>query len=429
MREVFDVARKSEPGVTALLQEQVYRKLETDVLATEQALLTGAVAGHGIDAQLTAVNRWMSARNLWQRLAPELRQPIAQHPSFRYLLHGIRRTSADGMDMASVRRGFAAEFASFVWAAACGLADGAALSVRLDYRGGLRCVPFRRYFEFGGDRANQDVDVECHAEGARFRFGDGLLVQVPLEDISGQPDEPPSIEEHGYALNHAQVIGGDGLCAHARDPWLRVRLTGTNQRRDGVAFLDCDDEHYSDAGNIANIQRAEDLIRGVWPEEARDIAEVVGVVVPFAAASNVHSAFTVSSRQGAVFIGDAPPMVTAEMLLHEKAHVKLRQLQKLDPLLVDPFDETLKVPVPWRPDPRPIPGIFEGLYVFTHVAEFAARHARASGDEAARRRHREVVKDLERAHDVIRSHANLTPTGAEVLSGLNSWMDELRQEA
>ena len=51
----------------------------------------------------------------------------------------------------------------------------------------------------------------------------------------------------------------------------------------------------------------------------------------------VHRAFTVSSRQGAIYIGQAPVDTTIEMLIHENAHVKLRQIQALDPLYRTPW--------------------------------------------------------------------------------------------
>ena len=39
-----------------------------------------------------------------------------------------------------------------------------------------------------------------------------------------------------------------------------------------------------------------------------------------------------------------------EMLLHENAHVKLRQIQVLDSLLEDQWDGNMRFAVPWRPD-------------------------------------------------------------------------------
>ena len=113
------------------------------------------------------------------------------------------------------------------------------------------------------------------------------------------------------------------------------------------------------------------------------------------------------------------------MILHENAHVKLRQIQMLDTLLDDPLDEQVRISVPWRPDPRPMPGIFEGLFVFAHVAEYHKRRAKRIGCEISLKRVGQLTRDLQHAAAALAKHAVLTDRGQEFFKALCSWVDEL----
>jgi uncharacterized protein len=108
-----------------------------------------------------------------------------------------------------------------------------------------------------------------------------------------------------------------------------------------------------------------------------------------------------------------------EMLLHESAHVKLRQIQLIDSLLLDELNQQMLFRVPWRPDPRPIEGIFEGLFVFLHVAEYEVRTQWGAGDLNARLRKR--ISDLRSAGEILESHARLTLAGRRLLSAMEAW--------
>ena len=149
------------------------------------------------------------------------------------------------------------------------------------------------------------------------------------------------------------------------------------------------------------------------------------MLVPADFGSGQTSAFTVSSRQGAIFIGDGSPDELVEMILHENAHVKLRQIQILDTLLADPLNEEVRASVPWRPDPRPMPGIFEGLFVFAHVAEYHRRRANNAHCPASQKRVGRLTRDLEHAASALAKHAVLTPRGQLFLGAMCAWVDEL----
>ena len=151
----------------------------------------------------------------------------------------------------------------------------------------------------------------------------------------------------GVAVLHLQP-GTYVVEVSNRDPWLRVKLTGTNERTTGTEFSGIDEKLYPELSSVQNIESALALLERVWPAAYEDFAVFTRVIVPISrvpgditcnagseasASSRRFHAYTVSSRQGAIYIGPAPVEPTLEMLIHEYAHVKLRQIQALDPLL------------------------------------------------------------------------------------------------
>lgn len=407
----------------ATLQRAV---LERVTVQAEAAAAQHALAGGGMEA--------MAATQALRGLPEARRSAIMLHPAFRYWVQAMRRTSRGDPD--GLARRYVQEAAGFVWAP---LALEGGLSrpwhVPTDARGGLRCAGLGRFVELGPDYADQIVTVLPGDGGAVIRAEDGLVVEIPFGDLEGpRPADAPSIALHGYALNVSPCLVEGRIEATTRDPWLRVHLTGTNQRQDGTRFHGPDDDAYADAPDLAPLQEGLALLGDVWPEALADMAAFTRVIVPLGdgryrppgpGKDGCHTAFTVSSRQGALYVAGAPPAAMVEMLLHENAHVKLRQIQAIDPLLEDPLDETVRVPVSWRPDPRPLPGILEGFFVFLHVAEFELRHAALAGRPDALASGLRRLADLEKAHALLVSHARLTKAGDIVLRTLRAWLDRL----
>ncbi|MER7458261.1 HEXXH motif-containing putative peptide modification protein [Micromonospora sp. NPDC126480] len=64
--------------------------------------------------------------------------------------------------------------------------------------------------------------------------------------------------------------------------------------------------------------------------------------------------------------GDPPALAAA--LVHELQHSKLAALADLFPL-VEPHHD-LRLPAPWRPDPRPLPALVQGVYAHASVLGF-----------------------------------------------------------
>jgi hypothetical protein len=88
------------------------------------------------------------------------------------------------------------------------------------------------------------------------------MVQIPLEDLDGPlMAPPPTLEEHGYRLAIAPRLFADHVEVSTRERWLRVTLTGTNQRADGTEFFGVNDTLYPDNPPIENLAKGSETIK------------------------------------------------------------------------------------------------------------------------------------------------------------------------
>ena len=131
---------------------------------------------------------------------------VALHPSFRYWVRALRRTSsAEGraQDWFHLAR----HAVDFVWpelASEQRLPEG--LSIYTDKYGGLRCVTRGLFFELGQRYASQSVAIFPSDACVRVVCNDGLTCEIPLSDFTGPDNEPPNIEQHGYALTRFPTV-------------------------------------------------------------------------------------------------------------------------------------------------------------------------------------------------------------------------------
>jgi hypothetical protein len=402
-----------EPDVC--YSDKLQKQLAPKVLAEARHTLLSSASKEALETYQACIG----LSQLLGEIDSERLVNVSLHPSFRYWQRALRRIDSQRESLLWWK--FARHAADFAWpelSAMKRLADP--LHVYTDPAGGLRCVTRGFFIELGPSYASARVLLLPSQSGIQIACPDGLNVYVSHEDLNAEDeDDPPNLEDHGFVLNRLPTIAEERIQLCARDSWLRARLSGSNQRSDGVEFFAVDDETYLQRPDSVALQGVLDLIRSAWPAGYEDLCRYVKVVLMADFGPNEHRAFTVSSRQGAIFIGVAPPHQMTEMLLHESAHVKLRQIQLIDSLLLDELNQQMLFRVPWRPDPRPIEGIFEGLFVFLHVAEYEVRTQWGAGDLNARLRKR--ISDLRSAGEILESHARLTLAGRRLLSAMEAW--------
>jgi hypothetical protein len=214
-------------------------------------------------------------------------------------------------------------------------------------------------------------------------------------------------------------------------PRLKVRLSGTNQRKDGVVRDYIDWESYPDFWEAESYLAAYALMSAVWPEEFADQLEILKAVVPMKIPKHYESrsralSFTVSTYQGAIFVAPSDATQMLEMLLHEKAHVKQRYVEEIWPLL-ESEQTNQRFDVPWRRDPRPIAGIFEGINVFLQVMLGLSR-CHLAGYYNLKGRVLDLFDHLQVGLDIISKHARLTEAGRAYYEGICNAFSKARTE-
>lgn len=83
----------------------------------------------------------------------------------------------------------------------------------------------------------------------------------------------------------------------------------------------------------------------------------------------VHNSFSINPLHGAIFLSEHYSyLAMAEAMVHEFYHNQLSLLMTVDQYFNQPDQPTLYSP--WRKDPRPLFGLYHGIYVFTGLLEY-----------------------------------------------------------
>lgn len=122
----------------------------------------------------------------------------------------------------------------------------------------------------------------------------------------------------------------------------------------------------------------------------------------------------------------------AATLVHEFQHIKLGSLMRLRPLnLNGPGVADELFYAPWRDDPRPLGGLFQGIYAFAGVARFWRSHRHSADAAQAALAHFEFALWRTQVSSTVNrvcTHERLTPLGRRVLDALRErcaeWTDE-----
>jgi HEXXH motif-containing protein len=202
-------------------------------------------------------------------------------------------------------------------------------------------------------------------------------------------------------------------------PGLRVSLDETRTPERGSTVL----EHETDArersypsGRHRPIVAAAQAVLSAWPEAYADWRCMMRVVVPRLPPRGWEmEGFTISSMQGAAWINPSDTLRALESLIHEHSHVKLRYVEEAVPLL-RPEQTGERFPVGWRTDPRPVVGIFEGVYVHLHCVIALVRLLQGNRIDVKMRRDADARLDELRIQAregiaLLRGHACFTEAG------------------
>lgn len=182
------------------------------------------------------------------------------------------------------------------------------------------------------------------------------------------------------------------------------------------------------AGLARMIGESLDMIRLALPELGDKLTSLIRWYVPLSTPSlQTHNSFSAPQLIGVIFLSEAYNDVRlAEAMVHEYHHNELYKLMDVEPIVEYRADELFYSP--WRPDPRPLYGLFHALHVFSGVVDFLA-HASERPELQQHtaqflERRRQTVHQLRMGVAQV-DRGRLSPLGQEILRSIE---DEVREE-
>jgi len=280
----------------------------------------------------------------------------------------------------------------------------------------------------GGYIATWDVGLVASVPGYDWvrveRTANRLVISTPdgrelvrADNVTNDFEADLETTSEGIRLLSAPYLPGSRVALRNDVPQLRLQLSGSVERNAAIVFgaVDNSSESYPDF-DAGPFLEAGSIISEAWPEEYADFQETLHVVVPRSAPRGWNArGMTVSSHQGAVWLFVRDVLELVEHLVHEQSHIKLRYVEESFPIL-ERDQKSERFRVGWRRDPRPLVGIYEGVYVHAHVllALLAcARRGAFSGVTAQRclDRAEHVAGELRDGLEILVEHARFTAVG------------------
>lgn len=247
------------------------------------------------------------------------------------------------------------------------------------------------------------VAVQVDRGTTRFTWADGQAVTLPPPDGSDLPIDSPRLR---------RGLRAAGLPVLNSSPEVRVAAGRFGFAGPGELqiAIDCVE------GGLA-------LLRAVWPEAHAAAERILGGWVILAGRDHTRS-HTSQWLHGAILITPYDPVAVGDLICHEASHLRMNLVLARERIFEG--DQLAVHPSPWRRDPRPLIGIFNGVHAFLNVCVYYRRleQVPALRDHAAR------LFAIQRANvrkglSYLLEHASPTPVGARLLDELGAAVAEL----
>lgn len=172
-------------------------------------------------------------------------------------------------------------------------------------------------------------------------------------------------------------IESSNIVLDAFHPWLSAFMEELNDQDAGERAPDLEPVIASDE-NLNKLADALAVISRACPGTRAEIEALVVQIAPFA--SSWRRAFTNTSWQGLIFLNAdmSDKVALVDRLIHETSHLRLNAIQTVAPLHSWPRGKTLQSP--FRSGPRPLDGVYHGIFVFSRVCRVLEQVARVTGD-------------------------------------------------
>jgi HEXXH motif-containing protein len=340
-------------------------------------------------------------------------------------------------------------------AAAAAARAGLRFSADVPVRGGLLTLPTLGSCTVGGGSAA----VKVVGEGARLWLhltagGDRAADHEGRHPGAVCPDGDGSRGAAGTGGRSVRPVevrrGPDGIWRSAAAGWLPTRALWGD---DGRPVLIDDTDPYRDEERRSNPYglTASDVLepgqharwRTAWRDaqpwlrlggsgRAHEVAALLDCFVPLAGSPTAHCSATRGEAFGAL-LSSTPRsgMELAATLVHELQHTKLLALSALT--VLHTADESPNYWAPWRPDPRPFDGLFQGAYAHLALADFhlgvALSGASPAVRDAAWADHCRCRQQVEAAIPQLLGSSRLTPQGRTLVTAMAAHHGRLKEHA
>lgn len=263
------------------------------------------------------------------------------------------------------------------------------------------------------------------AEAQVVASGDGgFVVRVGTrEHLVG----PKDAADPAWLSRHRFELGGWAVALEDTDPWRDVHGYPVEPRLSEAAA-----ERWHE-----DLAAAWKWIQRELPAYAQGLAAGLGVVTPLQGAStNADISSAARDAFGAVGIArPGSPETLACLLVHEFQHVKLGAVLDMADLY-DPSCDRLFY-APWRPDPRPLEGLFQGTYAHIAVVDYWRARLHTTDGPESRAAEVQFARWREQTSEAVRTLASsgaLSPLGERFVNGMgetlaDSLTDQVSAEA
>lgn len=365
-----------------------------DMVSDKATTLTPLPGGEAVWRQLQLVERQSASALRTVLMHPQVGTWLSS--ALRLLRRGSPSSVPTWVEVGQVH---AVTFAAAVRA-------GAAMHTRVPLRNGNALLPTLGLARFPS--ANEwDVAVaETSPDHTRLRYR-GDEVTVPRDRTADGPG--------WWSLRRMSAdtaVGGLTVWLDDLDPYRDLA-----DPIPPVRLSDGDVQQWNDL-----LVEAWSILSQEWPSFTRAISQGVSSIcpIPIDNRSTATRSASTGDAFGAVLISlpsNAPTL--AVTLVHEFQHVKLGGLLHLATLHTDDDDQLFYAP--WRDDPRPFGGLFQGTYAFLGITEFWRRRRMATSQHEAKLAEFEFAYARRQAWEALRQivgTTQLTELGERFVRGM-----------
>jgi HEXXH motif-containing protein len=292
-------------------------------------------------------------------------------------------------------------------AATAGINAKLSFTLRIPVHEGLAVLPTLGFADLGTDRRTTEANVVAE-NGQRYLRAAGQEVRLPSSLEAESPGWHPMRRIKAPVAGETRLV-----CLDHIDPYRGVD-PGTAPGPLTAEQVDRWQELLGEAWSLL------DHTDGV---DAGALAAALTTFTPHAPEpGGAPSSLTSSDAYGGIVLTEPEDALQLALtLVHEVRHIKLHALLDMESLHSEQDGEEELFYAPWRDDPRPFEGLFQGVFAFFGVAEFwHGRCLRSTGDDLRRAQFELAYWRIQvwDAFTVVRSSPRLTDTGRQFVAAM-----------